>query len=170
MTRGGLHEVDGRWRLEFVRRLPYRLDDVWRGLTDPRYLRGWFPAEIQGEREAGARLRFVFPDDPGPASHGEMVTYDPPSVLEFRWDVDLLRFELSPEGDSTVLTFSDTFEELGKAAREGAGWHACLDLFEYELADDDPPWNPAERWEQLHDSYVEQLGPEASTVGPPELT
>jgi uncharacterized protein YndB with AHSA1/START domain len=169
MTRGRLQEFDERWQLQFTRPLPYPPEEVWRAITEPRRLRGWFPAEIQGEREAGARLRFVFPDDPGPASHGQMIAFEPPSVVEFRWDADLLRFEVTPEGDGTVLRLTDTFDELGKASRDGAGWHACLDMLGYELSGDDPPWNPAERWEQLHDSYVEELGPEASTVGPPEI-
>jgi uncharacterized protein YndB with AHSA1/START domain len=169
MTRGRLHALDDRWQLEFSRTLTYPPEEVWRVLTDPRRMRGWFPAEIQGDREPGARLRFVFPDDPGPASHGVMKAFESPSLLEFRWDEDLLRFEVTPAEGGTVLRLTDTFDELGKAAREGAGWHTCLDMLEFELSGDDPPWNPAERWEQIHDSYVEELGPEASAVGPPEI-
>ena len=38
-------------------------------------------------------------------------------------------------GPARVLRFSATFDELGKVARDGAGWHACLDLLDYEVAD-----------------------------------
>jgi hypothetical protein len=67
-----------------------------------------------------------------------------------------------------VLTLVDTFDELGKAARDAAGWHECLDRLVFQLGDDEPPWSPGERWQQVHGGYVERLGPEASTIGPPE--
>jgi hypothetical protein len=80
----------------------------------------------------------------------------------------MLRFELRPDGDGSVLTFLNTFDELGKAARDGAGWHACLDLLEHHLTGETAPWDPGERWQQVHPSYVERFGPEASTIGPPQ--
>jgi uncharacterized protein YndB with AHSA1/START domain len=168
MTLGRLDEVGGRWQLEFVRSLPRPPEQVWRALTEPAQLSAWFPAELHGERVAGAPLRFVFGPDEGPAVDGEMLVYDPPSVLEYRWGPELLRFELTADGEGTRLRFLNTFTERGKAARDAAGWHACLDLLGYELADEDPPWHPGARWGQLHPSYVEALGPEASTIGPPE--
>ncbi|HEV7826947.1 MAG TPA: SRPBCC family protein [Mycobacteriales bacterium] len=164
---GRLDEHEGRWRLRFSRRLPAPPERVWRSLTEPAELRGWFPAEIEGERAAGAPLRFVFPDDEGPALRGEMTVYDPPAVLGFRWQDDQLRFELTADGDGTALEFVNTFTELGTGARTAAGWHACLDLLEHELADSEPPWKPAAHWEELHARYVEALGPEASAIGPP---
>lgn len=168
---GILEQAGGRWRLRFVRTLPHPPDRVWRALTEPERLAAWFPADIEGERAAGARLRFVFRNGEGPPTEGEMVTFDPPSVLELRWGEELLRFEVKPAGGEaagSVLTLTDTFDELGKAARDAAGWHVCLDLLAVHLAGSEPPWDPRERWEQVHPGYVERLGPEASTVGPPE--
>jgi hypothetical protein len=79
----------------------------------------WFPTDIEGERAAGAPLRFVFRNGEGPTIDGKMLTYDPPSVLEFRWGNDeTLRFDLKPDGDGTTLTFVNTFHALGKAARD----------------------------------------------------
>ncbi len=167
---GELQDLDGRYQLRFRRTLAHPREKVWRALTEPEHLRSWFPADIEGERAEGARLHFVFRDDEDEPGDGEMRVYDPPSVLEFSWDEDLLRFELEPDGDGTgtVLTFVHTFDELGKAARDAAGWHACLDILGHELAGEKPPWSPVERWEQVHAEYVERLGPEASTIGPPE--
>jgi uncharacterized protein YndB with AHSA1/START domain len=167
MTLGELHDLDGRWQLRFTRHLPHPPEKVWRALTEPEHLAAWFPTEIHGDRRAGAILAFVFPAGEGPAMSGEMITYDPPVRLELTWGDDRLRFELAPEGDGTVLTFLDTFDELGRAARDGTGWHACLDLLEYDLAGQAPPWDPGRRWAELHPSYVERLGPEAATIGPP---
>jgi uncharacterized protein YndB with AHSA1/START domain len=165
---GQLEQRDGRWQLRFTRVLPHRPEKVWRALTEPEHLAAWFPTDIEGERANGAALRFVFRNGEGAAVEGKMIRYDPPSLLEFQWGGDeTLRFDLQPEGDGTVLTFVNTFDELGKAARDAAGWHSCLDLLGYHLNDEEAPWSPTERWQQVHESYVGRFGPEASTIGPP---
>ena len=51
---------DGRWQLRFERRLTHPQEKVWRAITDPEHLAAWFPSTIEGERAAGARLRFSF--------------------------------------------------------------------------------------------------------------
>ena len=53
--------------------------------------------------------------------------------MEFTWGTDRLRIELRADGAGTLLTLTDTFDELGKAARDGAGWHECLDRLVSEL-------------------------------------
>jgi uncharacterized protein YndB with AHSA1/START domain len=167
---GQLEQREGRWELRFVRRLAHPPEKVWRAITEPEHLAAWFPFDIEGERKAGAPLRFVFREGEGPPFEGEMIACDPPSVMELSWDQDeRVRMELEPDGDAgTVLTFVNTFDELGKAARDGAGWHACLDLLEYDLEGEQPPFESGERWGEVHGSYVERFGPEAATIGPPE--
>ena len=71
-------------------------------------------------------------DGPGFDGHGRSSAIRR-ALLEYRWGDDTLRFELQPDGDGTVLTFTDTFDEYGKAARDGAGWHACLDMLGFAL-------------------------------------
>jgi uncharacterized protein YndB with AHSA1/START domain len=165
---GQLEQSDGRWRLRFTRRLPHPPEKVWRALTEPEHLAAWFPTDIEGERMAGAALRFVFRNGEGPAIDGEMIAYDPPSLLELRWgNEETLRFELQSDGEGTFLTFFNTFDELGKAARDAAGWHACLDALAHHLDGTEARGKPAERSQQLHKSYIERFGPEASTIGPP---
>jgi hypothetical protein len=66
-----------------------------------------------------------------------------------------------------VLDFTVTFPEYGKAARDGAGWHVCLDQLAHALADSQPPWTHPDRWRAVHPDYVTKLGPEASSIGPP---
>lgn len=166
---GQLEQSGDRWRLRFTRKLPHPPEKVWRALTEPEHIAAWFPTDIEGERRTGGSLRFVFRDGESPPVDGEMITYEPPSVLEFRWGGDeTLRFELQPDGNGSVLTFLNTFDELGKAARDAAGWHACLDVLGYHLKGERAPWTPTERWQHLHESYIERLGPEASAVGPPD--
>jgi len=152
MRDGQLERSDGSWRLRFIRSLPHPPEKVWRALTEPEHLEAWFPTTIEGELATGASLRFSHRNAPLPAMEGEMLAYEPHSVMEFRWGPDTLRFTLEPDGSGTKLTLVDTLEELGKAARDGA----------------EPPWTSPERWEQVHGSYVEEFGPEAAAIGPPE--
>ncbi len=164
---GQLDQHAGRWRLRFVRSLPHPPEKVWRALTEPEHLAAWFPADMEGERVTGASLRFVFREGEGPTEDGEMIAYEPPRLLEFRWGNERLRFELEPDGQGCRLTFVDTFDELGKAARDAAGWHVCLEVLAYHLAGERPPWGQMDRWSDVHAGYVELLGPDASAIGPP---
>ncbi len=168
MPDGQLEEIDGRWRVRFSRVLPHPPEKVWRALTEADHLAAWFPTTIEGEQVSGASLRFRHRTRDLPPMEGEMLAFEPPTLLEFKWGEDTLRFELSPHGSGTELTLIDTLAERGKAARDGAGWHACLDQLAYHLDGAEPPWTAAERWGQVHDSYVERFGPEAATIGPPE--
>jgi len=165
---GQLEQSEGRWQLRFTRKLRHPPEKVWRAITEPEHLAAWFPFDVEGERAAGASVRFVARKGELPDIEGEIAVYDPPSVLELRWSGESLRFELQPDGDGSVLTFLNGFDELGKAARDAAGWHSCLDVLTYHLDDREAPWDPTERWSQVHESYVERFGPEASTIGPPE--
>jgi uncharacterized protein YndB with AHSA1/START domain len=175
---GELASAGRRWQLTFTRRLAHPPETVWRAITEPEHLAAWFPARMDGERAAGATLTFVFEGGEGPTTEGEMLVYDPPSTLEYRWGSETLRFELRPDSDADgvadgqgcLLTFVNTFDELGKAARDAAGWHACLDLLACDLDGARPPWDSLERWRQVHPGYVERFGPEASAIGPPETT
>lgn len=165
MKLGTLEAVGARWRLTFVRHLDHPPALVWRAITEPDDLVAWFPSTVEGDRAMGATLRFVFPGGEAPPSTGEVLAFDPPRLLEFRWDADILRFELRSDGVGTELRFLYTFDELGKAARDGAGWHACLDNLDAHLAGGRP--DPL-AWERYEPEYIATLGPEASTIGPPE--
>jgi len=147
---GTLTRQGDRWMLTFTRRLAHPREKVWRAVTEPEHLAAWYPQEIVGERRAGAPLRFV--GSAGDSFDGQMLVFDPP--------------ELRADGAGTLLTLTDTFDELGKAARDGAGWHECLDRLAAEL--DGTPQRPmGETWVEVHPRYVTQLGPDAATIGPP---
>jgi len=161
---GTLTRQGDRWMLTFTRRLAHPREKVWRAVTEPEHLAAWYPQEIVGERRAGAPLRFV--SSAGDGFDGQMLVFDPPEVMEFTWGTDRLRIELRADGAGTLLTLTDTFDELGKAARDGAGWHECLDRLVSEL--DGTPQRPmGALWVEVHPRYVAQLGPDAATIGPP---
>jgi uncharacterized protein YndB with AHSA1/START domain len=165
---GTLERRGDRAVLTFRRRLAHPQERVWRALTEPEQLERWFPTTVDGERAAGARLSFSHRDVALPPFDGEMLEFQPPQLMELRWGEDVLRFELAPDGPAaTLLTLTDTIGELCKAARDGAGWHACLASLADVLGADGRTTFAAERWRAVHDAYIERFGPEAASIGPP---
>src|SRR4051794_36237613 len=167
MKDGELLQRDGRWELRFSRELAHPVEKVWTAITSPEGLAAWFPFDVVGEREPGAALRFEFREGEGPAFEGSMVEFEPQSVMELRWEGDeTLRLELAEAGRGCVLTLINRFDELGKAARDPAGGHPCLDALEGSLAGE-PGFDSSDRWQSVHPAYVERFGPAAATIGPP---
>jgi hypothetical protein len=107
--------------------------------------------------------------EPGcsPPFDGEVIVYEPESLIEFRWGTDIIRLEIVPSEAGCTLTLFDTIDDLGKGARDGAGWHVCLEALAHALAGTDPPETVGERWQEVHAGYVEKFGPAVATVGPP---
>ncbi len=128
----------GRYGLRYERRLGHPPEKVWRALTESDSLRHWMPADMVGERRTGADLvfpfwpahveRFGIPADQV-ALAGRMLAWEPPRLLEYSWDVDLLRFELEPDGDGTRLVFTTWLGETDQYPADGtaAGYHVALD-------------------------------------------
>lgn len=121
--------------LEFVRRLGHPAEKVWRTVTERAHLRSWMPCDIIGERREGAELQLPFRpevleqhgfDDPGLT--GSIRVWEPPKVFEWSWDTDVVRFEIEPDGDHTVLTLTTWLsgKDAGPA-QTAAGYHVCLD-------------------------------------------
>jgi uncharacterized protein YndB with AHSA1/START domain len=168
---GELDRHGERWQLRFTRELAYPAEKVWRAVTEPEHLDAWFPQRVVGEWRAGAPLAFESRDGEFPPFDGQVLACEPPSLLEFRWGPDVIRFEIVPHAEpATGCTFRlfDEFGELGKAARDAAGWHTCLDVLENHLGGTAAPWTSGERWGEVHPGYVERFGPEAATLGPPD--
>ncbi len=143
---------------------------MWRALTEPDQLDAWFPTTIEGERATGAPLHFGFRNNEAPPFDGEMLVYEPPSSMTLRWGDEVLRFEVEEDAHGSVLTLTVAFDEIGKGARDGAGWHACLDLLGAVVAGCDAAGSSSDRWKVVHPIYVARFGPEASTIGPPEVS
>ena len=154
--------------LEYRRRFDHAPENVWRALTEPDRLAAWFPTTIDGERNAGAELTFRFEHLDLAPMHGQMLRFEPPSLLEFTWGGDRLRFALEPDGDGTAMTFTVTLDELGKATRDGAGWHQSLEALERALAGQPGRQDDTAHWRELRDVYAERFGADASVLGPPQ--
>ncbi|WP_327065341.1 SRPBCC family protein [Kitasatospora sp. NBC_01250] len=161
---GTLEPAGDRWRLRFTRDLAHAPERVWRALTEPEHLAAWFPHRISGEWRVGATLTFTDPLDRAPAFEGRVLACVPPTLLEFEWGTDVIRLELTERAGGCTLVLLDTLDERGKAARDGAGWHECLDRLAAALDGTD---GSGPGWAELNKRYVAALGPGASTIGPP---
>jgi uncharacterized protein YndB with AHSA1/START domain len=163
--KGTLEQAGQRWRLRFTRELNHPAARVWQAVTEPGHLEAWFPQRITGEWEVGGPLTFSDPQGRGPDFGGEVLACEPPSLLEFRWGPDVIRLEITARGAGCTLTLLDTFGELGKAARDAAGWHVCLEHLASHL--DQVPGPPGNLWAEVHSGYVTSFGPDASALGVP---
>jgi uncharacterized protein YndB with AHSA1/START domain len=164
---GRLVPAGERWDIRFERGLPHHVDTVWRWVTEPEKLSTWFPQTVVGELAVGETLRFESALPGVNAFTGDVTAVEHARLLAFTWADDLLTIELSATDDGTVLTFIASIAELGKAARDAAGWHTCLDTLEAELNGATPEWSSVERWVSVHSRYVAAYGREASRIGPP---
>lgn len=121
--------ADGRVELRFERRFAHQRDKVWRALTSTAELRGWFVAILDYDRSTleftpGAALAFVA--DGFPTGHGEVLACDPPALLEYTWDDEALRWELTETADGCLLVFTNTVADGDTAAAVDAGWDLGL--------------------------------------------
>jgi hypothetical protein len=87
---------------------------------------------------------------------------EPPTLLEYTWGKDLLRWELAVTDAGTRLTLRHTVEDRDWLPKVAAGWHLCLVVAEHLL--DGAPIGAIRGedaknygWEGLHDAYAEKL-------------
>lgn len=156
--REGKLTIEGdRAVLRFVRRLPYPVEAVWAAITDPAQRAQWLGETTIDAREGG-QIEMI-PDGPGvPTEHKKMTgrirVWDPPRVFEHEWHQPILsetgsvRYELTPDGDGTLLRFA----HRGLTPRDGQGFlpgtHAFLDRMEAYLAGEPlPDW--ATRYQEV---------------------
>jgi hypothetical protein len=93
-----------------------------------------------------------------------MRAYEPQRLIELDWGGDVIRIELEAAGEGTRLTFSDTFGDYGKSARDAAGWHVCLANLEAHMAHHQ---TGMVEWKPLFVEYGRRFGKEAAAIGPP---
>jgi uncharacterized protein YndB with AHSA1/START domain len=152
------------WTLVFVRELSHPPERVWAALTDPDRLREWSPftadRNLDGLGEATLTMidGDTHEDLPAVVSRAER-----PTLLEYTWRADRVRWELAPTKSGTRLTLRHTVESEDWIPKAAAGWHICLGVAERLL--DGNPVGPivgqdamSHGWQELHDAYAEKLG------------
>ena len=55
-----------------------------------------------------------------------VTTAQPPTLLEYTWGEDHLRWELAPTPTGTRLTLRHTLADQDFVPKVAAGWHLCL--------------------------------------------
>ena len=145
--------------------LPHAPEKVWRALTERDLLKKWFPCDIEGEWVEGVKLSFTFLQGEGEGlpediMKGEVLTVDPPRLLEFRWGPSLIRYELSADGAGSKLLLSETQDDPSMGARNGAGWEMCLDNLNLLLDGAVMAAFALDVWRKKHKKYSEKFEPE----------
>jgi len=162
-THTELHTIGGKPVLRFERLLPHAQELVWAAVTEPDQMAHWFPASVETDLVVGAPMVFRFEGDddpmPDPMRDGEILELDPPKVYAFRWNEDVLRFELVPREQGCLLVFTHTLAggALGRlgAGRNAAGWDTCLDALDAKLAAREEP--PSGEFGAVSTSMLERI-------------
>ena len=132
-----LHDLDGGTDIVVRRRYPHPIDRVWRAVTEAEHLATWFPGAPEIELRSGGTVRFAeFAGDP--AEFGEVLALDPPRLLRFTWDTDVVTLELAPEGEGTELVLTNRLADRPAAASVATGWESCLELLGAVVAGETP--------------------------------
>jgi uncharacterized protein YndB with AHSA1/START domain len=174
---------DGSTQVRFVRRLPHPVERVWAALTDPAELRMWWGATDLDLVDGGRfGLRWLNTDEHGNVAtlDGTITKLDPPRLLEISaaWGFTgsdtpgtqtTLTWELDPDGDQTLLRFTNTVAAPTQPAstegptsadtRTAAGWHLHLDALATILAGGEVDIaHPEPLVEPIHQAYAEKYG------------
>jgi uncharacterized protein YndB with AHSA1/START domain len=157
---GVLEVADGEHAvLRFRRRIAYPVERVWKALTDPAELIGWWgQAEVDLVEGGKFVLRWLNADDCGNRAemHATITRLDPPRLLEMTGDLHgVLRWELRPDGSGTLLAFSSTLELPAEfRTRTLAGWHWHLDALAGFLDGTSADLVNVTGWDRVHQRYA----------------
>jgi uncharacterized protein YndB with AHSA1/START domain len=162
-TNAEVRQDGDKWTLILTRELRHPPATVWQALTDPASLREWAPFDVDRSLGAVGPVRLTTVGTPTPqVSQTRVTRADAPSLLEYRWGENDLRWQLEPLGDGTRLTLWHNIDR-GFIAMGAAGWHICLDVLDRLLAGE-----PLGRivggeamkfgWPRLNTEYAERFG------------
>jgi uncharacterized protein YndB with AHSA1/START domain len=127
-----------RWSLVLTRDLRHPVDRVFAALTDPTSLAEWAPFVTDRPLDRPGEVTLTMIDgDVREESAATVTRVEPPTLLEYTWGDDLLRWELEPTPAGCRLVLRHTLADRDVVSKVTAGWHLCLDVAE-RLLDGDP--------------------------------
>jgi uncharacterized protein YndB with AHSA1/START domain len=153
-----LTSENGRTVLRMERALHHQPEKVWRALTEPKELSGWFPAAVELDLRLDGRISFTFPGEEDSAdaeNAGVIRAYQPPHLLEYNWGSEILRWELVPSADGCLLKLTAIHDDRPGSASFTAGWIQCLDALDQILGGSSIP---REHYALLHEHFVKVYG------------
>lgn len=151
------------WTLVLVRDLRHPPERVWAALTDPAQLREWAPFDADRSLGAVGSAKLSTVGAPAPmVSESRVTRADAPSVLEYTWGAQQLRWELEPHDGGTRLTLWHAIDR-GFISMGAAGWHVCFDVLDAWLSGDPlgrivGPEAMKFGWPRLNAEYARQFG------------
>lgn len=154
---------DGKDVLRFERRLGHPVERVWSALTDPGQLSAWW-GDADLELVEGGRfvVRWRNTDDEGNRAvmTATITRLEPPTLLETSGDLHgVLRWELRPDGEGTLLTFTSMLELPAEfRTRVLAGWHWHLDALARALEGERADLETLPGWSEAHERYLARAG------------
>ena len=159
------------WTLVLVRQLPHPPTKVWQALTDPAQLREWAPFDADRNLGTTGPVKLTTVATPAPnISETSVKRAEAPTLLEYSWGGNDIRWELEPLANGTRLTL---WHNIGRrfVSMGAAGWHICFDVLDRFLAG-----HPIGRlvggeamkfeWQRLNAEYSRQFGIEAMKPPP----
>lgn len=165
LRNGRIVQDGGEASIVFERHLPYAVTTVWAAITDPAQRAKWFGKTSLDGRKGGL-LEMTADGPPAPEDmrqmSGRILTWDPPHVFEHEWHQGIIghtavRYELRPDGNGTLLTFTHSGFKPKDATGYIPGEHAYLDRLEAFLGGAAlPVWQ--QRYSEVAGSYGAKWG------------
>jgi uncharacterized protein YndB with AHSA1/START domain len=156
--------TEGGWTLVFVRELRHPPQNVWAALTEPDQLREWAPFTADRDLTSIGDATLTMIDARTSVELGATVRRaEPPTLLEYVWGDDVLRWELAATDSGTRLTLRHTTKDRDAVPKAAAGWHICLVVAD-RLLEGQPIGAIRGQdamnygWQELRDAYAERLG------------
>lgn len=152
---GKLDKVNGEVVFELHRDFPWPVSTIWEMLTDNQQLKKWFSELEIAELSENGKIVFNLGD--GTVEELTIIEVQVPTVLEFTWDKDLVRFNLSENSDGSAhLVFKEYIKEVtDQTARDIAGWHVCLDAIRAVLEEQE--FDRKHRWKKVYETYKKEM-------------
>jgi uncharacterized protein YndB with AHSA1/START domain len=154
--------------LRYERHYKRPIATVWAGLTEPARLADWIGQALV-EPHVGGRYE-LFIDRKRPMT-GRILTWQPPTLLEFTWDTgdglaSVVRCELTPDGDGTRLVFHHLgvgFTWIGLVL---PGWHVHLERLGNPVAGEAQVVS-MQFWREMQSIYIDRYKLEGVMLDPP---
>ena len=150
--------ADGRLDIRFERTYARPVETVWSALTEPERLADWMGVS-HVEPHVGGRFDTI--QDSAAPSTGKVVAWEPPKILEFTWSNkdapdSVIRYELTPAGQSTRLVFTQRGVLPGRSALMMPGWQWLFDRLANVLESKDGTAS-GKSWSEWQQVYVPVL-------------
>jgi uncharacterized protein YndB with AHSA1/START domain len=157
----GKISVDGNTAtITFERHLPHSIDIVWKAITDPEQRKQWYGPTTLEPKEGGT-IETIAEGPPAPVevrrSVGIIIVWDPPNVFEYKEEsanvgTTTVRYELTPDGNSTMLRLINSGLKISDAFGYAPGWHAFIDrLASFLKGEQLPEWG--RRYSEAQQEY-----------------